>query len=93
MLISIYSYKTLVQFPILDSYPRIFQQTSAEEPSLSLKTSLSVTDEVASRLRSLSLIARRAAGLSERESLSNGLESLREEYVEGWDEDSDEDYD
>ncbi|KAF1811782.1 hypothetical protein P152DRAFT_482809 [Eremomyces bilateralis CBS 781.70] len=82
-----------VPFPILDSYPTIFEQELADQRSLAVKTSLSVTDEVATRLRSLSILARRAAELSERETLSNGLEGLREEYVEGWEADSDEDDD
>ena len=41
----------------------------------------------------MSTSARRLIGLDEREALCNGLEELCEEYVDGWESDSDDDDD
>jgi hypothetical protein len=82
-----------MSFPLLDSFPRIFDQISPSSLSLSVKTSLSTDTTVALRIKSLQHIVSRAIGVDEREALSNSLGEIAEAYEEGWDSGSDEDDD
>ena len=82
-----------LSFPLLDSFPRIFAQSSPSSLSLSVKTSLSTDTMVALRFKSLQHIVSRAIGIDEREALSNSLGEIAEAYEEGWDSGSDEDDD
>jgi hypothetical protein len=87
-----YRTTTPLLFPLLDSFPHIFAQTSMT-PSLAISTSLSSDTTVASRVKSLQYIVSRAVGITEREALSNSLGEIAEAYEEGWDSGSDEDED
>lgn len=80
---------TPLLFPLLDSFPRITNQTSAPFP-LAVRTSLTVDTAVALHLKSLQRIANRIIAVDEREALSNSLAELAEAYEEGWDSGSDE---
>lgn len=79
-------------YPLLDSFPHIFAQTSTA-PSLALSTSLTTDSTVALRVKSLQYIVSRAVGIEEREALSNSLGEIAEAYEEGWESGSDEDDD
>lgn len=83
---------TPLLFPLLDSFPHIFVQTSST-PSLAISTSLSTDTAVALRVKDLQYVVSRAVGITERESLSNSLGEIAEAYEEGWDSGSDEDED
>lgn len=80
-------------FPLLDSFPNIFAQTSQIPPSLAIKASLSTDTSVALRVKSLQQVVSRAIGVDEREALSNSLGEIAEAYEEGWDSGTDEDDD
>ncbi|KHJ32198.1 putative protein dml1 protein [Erysiphe necator] len=79
-------------FPLLDSFPRIFNEASTSS-SLAVRTSLTVDSSIASRLKALKNIVNRAFAVDEREAFSNSLGELAEGYEEGWDSGSDEDED
>lgn len=70
-------------FPILSSYPQIFNFSHHPE-KLAVQSSLSTSTVVADRIRSVEAVARRVVGLDEREALCDGLVSMAEEYEEGW---------
>ena len=56
-------------------------------------SALSTSSSVANQVRSIEQVVRRLVSLDEREALSNGLETLAEEYEEGWDSGTDSDED
>ncbi|TVY22818.1 Protein dml-1 [Lachnellula hyalina] len=85
--------KIPMSFPLLDSFPHIFAQTSTTPPSLAVSTSLSTDTSVALRVKSLQNIVNRAISVDEREALSNSLGEIAEAYEEGWDSGTDEDDD
>jgi hypothetical protein len=82
-----------MSFPLLDSFPHIFAQSSTSPSSIAVSTSLSTDTSVALRVKSLQSIVSRAIGVDEREALSNSLGEMAEAYEEGWDSGSDEDDD
>ena len=82
---------TPLLYPLLDSFPHIFTQTS--NTSLVINTSLSTDSTVALRVKGLQYIVNRAIGVSEREALSNSLGAIAESYEEGYDSGSEEDED
>ncbi|KFX90559.1 hypothetical protein O988_08135 [Pseudogymnoascus sp. VKM F-3808] len=77
-------------FPILTSFPHIYDRTSA---SLSVRASLSTDTRVAARIKTLQTTVGRAIGVEEREALANSLGEMAEGYEEGWSSGSDEDED
>ncbi len=83
---------TPLLFPLLDSFPHIFTQTSMT-PSLAINTSLSTDTAVALRVKNLQYVVSRAAGIPEREALSNSLAEIAEAYEDGWQSGSDGDDD
>lgn len=79
-------------FPILDSFPRIFHFGDSTPTTLAVTASLSTSTSVARRIRAVGQIVRRSINIEDREALSNSLESLCEEYEDGYDSGMD-DYD
>ena len=88
-------YQTAQLFPQLSSFPHIFSDLSTKSDSnaLAIRTSLSTSSVVSDRIKAMSGIVRRFVALDEREALCNGLEELCDEYIEGWESESDEDDD
>lgn len=85
-------YHSSLEFPLLDSFPRIFSL----QPNLAkvaVHTSLSTTADISKRVKALQKLVTRIGGLDERETLSNGLGEISEAYEEGWNSGSDEDSD
>lgn len=58
-----------------------------------MHSALSTSTAVANQIRTMDEVVRRMIGLEERETLSNGLQVLAEEYEEGYDSGSDSGHD
>ncbi|KAF2677692.1 tubulin nucleotide-binding domain-like protein [Lentithecium fluviatile CBS 122367] len=83
-------------FPLLDSFPAsIFDVGSGEANKLAVHAGLTTSTAVADQVRGIEQIVRRMhmVSLDEREALCNGLQTMAEEYDEGWDSGSDIDED
>jgi hypothetical protein len=86
--------RTPLSFPLLDSFPHIYDPSpSSLSSEVSVRSSLSTDTSVALRIKTLRGIVSRAIGIDERESLTNSLGEIAEAYEEGWDSGSDEDDD
>lgn len=84
------SYEIRHLFPLPSSYPTVFhfpQQIRGE--GLGVHARMSSTSNVAYRLRENARMVGRAVGVQGREEVYSDLRRLADEYVEGWDEDSD----
>lgn len=86
-------YRCPLSFPLLDSFPPIFNNRLSQPGALAVHTSLSTTASVSDRIKRLREIVNRAVGLEEREALANGLGEVCEAYEEGWESGSDDDDD
>lgn len=82
-----------LSFPLLDSFPHIFAQSSGAPASVPVKSSLSTDTTVALKIKNLQSIVSKVVGIDEREALANSLGEIAEAYEEGWDSGSDEDDD
>jgi hypothetical protein len=83
-------------FPLLDSFPAsIFDVGSGNASKLAVHAGLTTSTAVADQVRAVEQIVRRMhmVSLDEREALCNGLQTMAEEYDEGWDSGSDSDED
>ncbi|KAF2143481.1 uncharacterized protein K452DRAFT_269038 [Aplosporella prunicola CBS 121167] len=81
-------YTTPLLFPHLDSYPPIFRLNSTAATTtraLAVQASLATSTGITERVRGMAALVGRTVALDEREALSNALQTLREEYEEGWD--------
>ncbi|KAL6720409.1 lumenal Hsp70 protein [Lecanora helva] len=85
-------YQCSLGFPLLDSFPGIFH-LGRDANTAAVRTSLSTTSALCTRLRHLQQQAGKLANLDERELLSNGLGAIREAHIEGWQSDSEYDSD
>ncbi|KAH8894766.1 tubulin nucleotide-binding domain-like protein [Thozetella sp. PMI_491] len=85
-------YYSSLAFPILNSFPRIFRDEESEpvEETLSITAALSTDAGVSDRLKLLRTTVTRSIGLEDRETLSNDLAEMADEYHEGWSSGSDE---
>lgn len=81
---------TPLRYPLLDSFPQIYDRTPSP---LSVRTALSTDSVVALRIKNLRNIVSRSIAVDERETLGNTLGEIAEAYEEGWDSGSDEDDD
>ena len=86
-------HQTPLEFPQLDSFPRIFHIDDQMASSLSVHTSLATSSRIATRLKYLEQAIGKVPGLLDGEDLRNGLDELRSAYEEGWNSGSDEDDD
>lgn len=89
------SHQTSLLYPLPSSHPQIytFKDTARRLDRVSTQATLTSSPAVAARVRALERTARRAIGIEDREALSEGLLTVAEEYVEGWDSASDDDED
>jgi len=90
-MLTFFRYHTTLNYPIPDSFPKIFSIASGT--AVSIHTSLATTNQISGKIRALREITSRIVSLDERENLSNDLGEMAEAYEEGWDIDSDEDDD
>ena len=75
---------------MLTSFPCILHPESKPQ-YVATQSSLTTSSLVAKRLRSVQSAVSALIARDEREALFDGLATMREEYEEGWDVDSDED--
>jgi hypothetical protein len=83
-------------FPLLDSFPAsIFDIGTGEGHKIAVHSGLTTSTAVADQIRAVEQIMRRMhmVGIDERETICNGLQTIAEEYDEGWDSGSDSDED
>ncbi|CAK7273694.1 mtDNA inheritance, partitioning of the mitochondrial organelle [Sporothrix epigloea] len=86
-------YTVPLGFPLLDSFPYIYQQTTSSTTSVPVTTALATDRAVADRLQALrttvTVGAPWAIGLEDREALGNDLAGMAEAYHDGWSSGSD----
>lgn len=89
----IQDYQSTLLFPIIDSYPSIFdfRGSGGWAKEVAVRASLSTSSGVAKRIRELERASRWLVGVEEREVLRDGLIGIAEEYEEGWSSGEDED--
>lgn len=85
-------YETSLRFPLLDSYPHIFQHLSDQE-NAGIHTTLASNSSISPRIKMLKSQVIRSLDLEERETLGNDLSELADAYREDWSSGSDEDDD
>lgn len=85
-------YNSSLAFPLLDSFPKIFRGDDKEPLTEAIEVTASLTTEasVSDRLKLLRTTVMRSIGVEDRETLSNDLAEMAEEYHEGWSSGSDE---
>ena len=82
-------YQSPLQYPLLDSFPDIFT-LGPNLKTLEIRSSLSTTSRMSSRVKALQKAISRMGSVDEREALVTGLGEIGEAYEEGWDGGSDE---
>lgn len=80
-----FRYTAPLLFPVLDSFPSIFDTGSKRREKLAVHAALTTSTAVAEQVRAIEQIAKRLVAVEEREALCNGLQVIAEEYDEGWD--------
>ncbi|KAK8245316.1 tubulin domain-containing protein [Phyllosticta capitalensis] len=84
-------YGTGLLFPVLDSFPGIYEfdgdevEKEEEQGKVAVRTALATTSALSSRLRRMGGVVGRMVGVEDREALYDGLKGLADEYEEGWD--------
>jgi hypothetical protein len=86
------SHLSSLAFPLLSSFPGIFQSTRSPR-NVDIDVSVITSTRIAERIRAIEADARRLIGLDEREALCEGLAVMAEEYADGWSSDEDDDED
>ncbi|CAK7215405.1 mtDNA inheritance, partitioning of the mitochondrial organelle [Sporothrix curviconia] len=86
-------YTVALGFPLLDSFPYIYQQTTSGTASVPVTTALATDRAVADRIQALrstvTVGAPWAVGLEDREALGNDLAGMADAYHDGWSSGSD----
>ena len=86
-------YAVPLGFPLLDSFPYIYEQTTSGTASVPVTTALATDRAVADRIQALrttvTVGAPWAIGLEDRESLGNDLAGMADAYHDGWSSGSD----
>lgn len=75
-------YHSSLEYSLLDSFPDIFPTLHSH--SVAIRSSLSSTSRVISRVKALQNTVNSVVGLDEREALFNSLGEISEAYEEGW---------
>ncbi|KAK6952927.1 hypothetical protein Daesc_005224 [Daldinia eschscholtzii] len=91
----VHNYRSLVAFPLIDSYPKIFRDSYGHpiKDHMSIQTALSTDSTVTDKVKALRSTVIRYIGLEDRETIGNELAEIADSYKEGWSSDSDEDED
>ncbi|KAL1866228.1 mtDNA inheritance, partitioning of the mitochondrial organelle [Diaporthe australafricana] len=84
-------YRSTLSYPLPDSFPHIFRDEKGEDlkSNVAVTTSLSTDAALSGRLKSLRSTVTRLIGVEDRETLSNELAEMADEYHEGWSSGSD----
>ncbi|CAN8096532.1 unnamed protein product [Discula destructiva] len=85
-------YRSTLAYPLLDSFPEIFRDDNGEalrSSGMAVTTSLTTDAALSGKLRALRTTVTRFIGLEDRETLSNELAGMADEYHEGWSSGSD----
>ncbi|KAF2011099.1 tubulin nucleotide-binding domain-like protein [Aaosphaeria arxii CBS 175.79] len=82
---AVQSYNAPLLFPVLDSYPAIFNVGKGHTQKLAVHAGLTTSTAVAEQVRTVEQLMRRMHGIQEREDLCNRLQIIAEQYDEGWD--------
>lgn len=79
-------------FPLLDSFPHIYELAAARQTTMRVTTGLATNSTVADSIQSLRsvVVAPWAVSLEDREELGNDLAGMAEAYHDGWSSGSDE---
>lgn len=87
----LFRYRSTLNYALLDSCPQIFNNNNGQalKNNIAVTTSLSTDSELSGRLKSLRSTVTRLIGLEDRETLSNELAEMADEYHEGWSSGSD----
>lgn len=85
-------YHSSLAFPLLDSFPKIFRddQDHVLDHTVDVTASLTTETSVSGRLKALRSTVSRSIGVEDRETLSNDLAEMADEYHEGWSSGTDE---
>ena len=76
-------------FPLLDSFPSLFQSQEPGRPDAEVTSSLKVTSATSTWINNLERGARLRVSSDEREALSNGLHDIEQAYKAGFSDDED----
>lgn len=89
------SYHSAVDFPIIDSYPKILRDSrgSPLKDHAAVRTALTIDSSVMAKVRGLRSTVVRYIGVEDRETIGNELAEIAEGYKEGWSSGSDDDDD
>ena len=90
------SYHPAVEFPLLDSYPKILRREEgggALGGSAAVRAALTADSSVTAKVRGLREAVIRSIGVEDREDVGNELAEIAEGYREGWSSGSDDDDD
>lgn len=84
-------HRSTLNYPLLDSFPHIFRNEKGEalKNNMAVTTSLTTDTELSGKLKLLRSTVTRSIGLEDRETLSNELAEMADEYHEGWSSGSD----
>ncbi|RCI14121.1 hypothetical protein L249_7915 [Ophiocordyceps polyrhachis-furcata BCC 54312] len=83
-------YTSALPFPLLNSFPPLYEDVSANPGGIPVKTVLSTDASISARLRSLRSQIRPSVSAVEREELGNALSDIVDAYQEGYSSDNDE---
>ncbi|KND92636.1 Protein DML1 [Tolypocladium ophioglossoides CBS 100239] len=86
-------YTSRLQFPLLDSYPHIYIDASADQAGIPVRTVLSTNTAMSACVKTLQFQVSRSIAAEEREMLSNGLAEIADAYQNNWSSGSDADDD
>ncbi|KAI0023234.1 tubulin domain-containing protein [Xylariomycetidae sp. FL0641] len=92
----VYDYRSRLGFPIIDSYPKIFRDSTNGQPlreHVAMRTALSADSTVMDKMKALRTTVIRSIGLEDREEVGNDLAEMADGYKEGWSSGSDDDDD
>ncbi|PNY24246.1 Protein DML1 [Tolypocladium capitatum] len=81
------------QLPLLNSYPHIYADASADQAGIPVRTVLSTDTTMSARIKTLRRQVSRSIAVEERETLSNGLAEIADAYQNDWSSGSDADDD
>ncbi|KAI9730252.1 MAG: Protein misato 1 [Cirrosporium novae-zelandiae] len=82
-----------LQFPLVDSFPKIFPNIPQHSSSIAVRGALATSTDVANYIKNVKSRINPFIALEERENLSNRLEEMIEAYEEGYISESEEDDD
>ncbi|KAF2104238.1 protein DML1 [Rhizodiscina lignyota] len=83
---TIIRHQSSLLFPLLSSFPRIFDVDTAGMDTLAMRAALSTSSAVSKRLQNLEQIVLRSPGVNvdDRNGIGEALRGMAEEYTEGW---------